>query len=62
MIKFEANRRVFNYLAVFVLIFFNGMLFGFLAYIGHNLIDNTKKSQVLSVSKDVKNEMEGQRR
>jgi hypothetical protein len=62
IIKFEPNRRVLNYLALFMLIFFNGLLFGVLAYIGRNVINNTKKSQVLEVSQDVRNEMSGQKR
>ena len=57
--KFESNRRTLNYLALFILIIFNGVVFGFLVYIGSNLINNTKKSQVLDVSKDVKQEMNG---
>lgn len=62
MIKFEPNRRTLNYLALFMLIFFNGVLFGVLAYVGRNVVNNTKESQVLEVSQDVRNEMAGQKR
>ncbi|MFA7319082.1 MAG: hypothetical protein WC022_00565 [Parcubacteria group bacterium] len=45
-----------------MLIFFNGVLFGVLAYVGRNVVNNTKESQVLEVSQDVRNEMAGQKR
>ena len=62
MFKGEAKRRTLNYMALFVLIFFNGVLLGFLVYIGTNLINNTKKSHILEVSQDVQNNISGQTR
>ncbi len=62
MIKAESNRRVLNYLALLILVLFNGLMFGVLAYVGRNLINSTKKSQVLNVSQDVQKEMGGKLR
>ncbi|GEM_PF-2791132 len=54
--KFESNRRTLNYLSLCMLILFNGVLLGFLVYVGHNLIDSTKQSHILEVSQDMRNE------
>ncbi len=60
--KLEPNRRILNYLALFMLILFNGVLFGVLVYVGRNLVDNTKQSHILEVSQDATKEMAGQKK
>ena len=58
----ESNRRMLNYLGLFALIIFNAITFGFLAYIGSNLIESTKNSKILEVPQSIQSEMPGQKK
>ncbi len=61
MITNKINRKALSYFSLVALVVFNGILAGFLMYIGKQVVENTRNSHILEIPRDTLNETSGKK-